>query len=156
MPARKRAKGTTVARKKRGQTPERLPRSAVFPWRRIGVHSLGIALGMLLGIFIGLQQGWVEGHHSQHNENQRWQVKELVDGRIVKHGDFVDYYPDGKTLKAQGEYFMDQKHGQWSEYYPSGKLEWQGTYINGVAQNDWTQWDENGRELAKKQLPPTF
>ena len=92
---------------------------------------LVLALTFALGVRVGLEQGWVEGHHSQHTENQHWQVRELPSGQIVKHGAYVEYYPDGKTVKESGDYFMDKKQGAWSEYAPSGELTQQASYDNG-------------------------
>jgi hypothetical protein len=123
-------------------------------WKGLGLVLL-LACVFAGGVRVGLQQGWVE-ERDKHNglATVKKHVQQLEDGSLVNHGLFEGYAEDGRTLLEKGEYFRGKKHGPWSLYYQDGKLAGQGSYDNGIPQQDWRYWDEQGKEIPEDQLPP--
>lgn len=150
MPLKKSKNNLRRGSRKRPAVKAALSLAPAFAWKRVAWITLGMALVFSIGIVAGMRQGWVEGHHNMRQQGQLWQVRELADGKIVKHGLFREHFPGTRTLKEEGDYFMDQKHGEWTEYHLSGKVKSRASYVNGVLQPGSKEWDAEGREIEKK------
>ena len=90
----------------------------------------------------------------------------LVDGK--QEGRWVFRFPDGET-KAEGEYLDDKQVGRWVYWYQNGNVEWEGEFdaqrlegpsmfgyengnrqavgmfIDGLEEDLWTFWNEDGK-----------
>lgn len=44
------------------------------------------------------------------------------EGKYERHGPYVQYYKDGKTVEREGQYTYGQRTGMWKFYDQAGKL----------------------------------
>lgn len=63
-----------------------------------------------------------------------YQIKDKS-GRYVNHGNYVEYFPDGKTA-LEGQYKEGQKSGKWIEYDQNGNRVSQKYFQNGIEMLD--------------------
>jgi len=101
-----------------------------------------------------------------------WRRRVLVwpDGRVERHGEDAEWYPDG-TPRSERSFEHDRPSGVWTSWYedgtkrsevdygdgalpgamrfwyPDGVLAGEGQGIAGVKEGAWTYWDEAGRRL---------
>lgn len=123
-------------------------------WKRYALVLSGLVFSFALGLIAGMRQHWVEGNHVHGGAaNEQYQVRELANGQVVRHGPYELRYPEGSAIKESGDYFLGQKHGPWLEFYPDGKLKSRNVYVDGALQDGSKEWDENGAEIQKKPLP---
>lgn len=69
-------------------------------------------------------------------------------GKRVKHGPFVEYWPNGQK-KAQGQFDEGRLSGQYASWYENGQRESRGEYVAGNATGPWTWWHDNGMRRAE-------
>ncbi|MCB1156275.1 MAG: LIC20035 family adhesin [Leptospiraceae bacterium] len=93
----------------------------------------------------------LKGRYSNDLEEGKWieyyaEDADLVINNIAhyragkKHGAYISYFKDGKTVQAQGDYTSDAggywKVGKWNFYYESGQLQSSGVYDTQPATDD--------------------
>lgn len=68
----------------------------------------------------------------------------------VKKGDYVLYYPDGKTKKIVASIKDAKLHGKFEEFYPDGKTKAKGRYRSGRKIGIWTYYNVDGKVEERK------
>lgn len=96
----------------------------------------------------------------------------IIDEEGIKDGAWKEFYLDA-NLRSEGSYDKGKKIGAWKFYYPSGKIEQEGTYnkqgnldgtwkwyyetgnlwreqsyINGLEEGIYTEYDENNKLIT--------
>lgn len=78
-------------------------------------------------------------------------VKYLINDSLATTTEMFFIYQYKKRnnfTKVEVEYYKTIMHGKSTEYYVSSlKKCAEGTYTNGVKNNDWKYWNENGVEI---------
>lgn len=76
-------------------------------------------------------------------------VKYFSDGSTIRHGKYVEWYPNGKKFK-EGQYEDGKKVGQWTVYFDDGKKAKSGTYKNDACDGVWTYWSPDGNKQREE------
>jgi antitoxin component YwqK of YwqJK toxin-antitoxin module len=58
-------------------------------------------------------------------------VKKLKDGRVVNHGKYVQYYPDGHVA-IEGNFVEGKRDGLWVQYNERGEKIAERYFENGI------------------------
>jgi antitoxin component YwqK of YwqJK toxin-antitoxin module len=93
-----------------------------------------------------------QGQYSDGERNEKWIFKNgdiIEEGKYIiglKEGQWKSWYLDGK-LKSKGYYVQGNPNGQHVFYYQNGKLREEQYYRNGLRQQTWKKYDEEGNIL---------
>lgn len=60
-------------------------------------------------------------------------------------GPYIEYYPDGTTVKSRGFLDAGRSNGQWQYYYPDGTLQAEGLEKDGQKEGAWKFYHSNGK-----------
>ncbi|MFC2115348.1 toxin-antitoxin system YwqK family antitoxin [Bacteroidota bacterium] len=85
----------------------------------------------------------------RHGDSKEYRKNGTLESVITyennrKQGKAMNYYPDGKTVKAEVIYVDGYKHGESKWYYPSGKIYRKTPYVRGVIQGIRSTYYEEG------------
>jgi antitoxin component YwqK of YwqJK toxin-antitoxin module len=56
-------------------------------------------------------------------------------------GEYIEYYPDGESVKTRGKYAMGDKSGEWKEYDKNGEVTSKERYVAGQKRSDMLNFD---------------
>jgi len=62
-----------------------------------------------------------------------------------RDGMYMEFHPDGKTMKLSGEYIAGQKQGTWTEHFANEKVAESGEYLDGEKSGEWVAHFEDGK-----------
>jgi antitoxin component YwqK of YwqJK toxin-antitoxin module len=80
--------------------------------------------------------------------NQR-EVLRLSDDRIVNHGAYVEYYPNGQKF-CEGSYHMGVHDGQWKYWHANGQECKTILFQQGRPEGDWEVYRQDGTRLTSQ------
>lgn len=70
-------------------------------------------------------------------------VRFMSDKTVINHGDYVEFYANGKTF-AQGKFDNGAQDGEWKYWFDNGQICKTVTYKRGVADGSWDVFREDG------------
>jgi hypothetical protein len=76
---------------------------------------------------------------------EQWCEKVEPDGRRVKHGWHIAWYPSGIKREA-GRYRNGREHGTWMRWDEAGRKRVRAEFNDGVQDGTLIRWDRHGRE----------
>lgn len=86
------------------------------------------------------------GHVTRYTmDSVRIGVQRFYDlgNRRIKHGDFMNWYPNGQRA-SQGHYQDGKLHGNYNSWYKNGQLKYTKEYMNGELQDTLKGYYEDG------------
>ena len=72
-----------------------------------------------------------------------FEAKFFDGGRIMYHGSFIEYRPDGSKFKA-GRYLFNQKDGVWTYWNRAGKVVRHGRYVDNNPEGEFRLYRDDG------------
>ncbi|MCA9263857.1 MAG: toxin-antitoxin system YwqK family antitoxin [Planctomycetales bacterium] len=105
---------------------------------------------------------------------RRWQAIVNAEGKRTPHGQYSEYYEDGKTVREEGQYDRGDRTGEWKRFYENGQLakRWsyrenklhgqllkytedgllnrEENYQDGLKHGDWTIYADDGKTPSRK------
>lgn len=91
----------------------------------------------------------VEQRYEDRARRSVCQVKFFSDESTVKHGQYVEWYPDGSEL-CRGRYTDDMKDGEWTYWSPDGKKAKNGRYRSGKLDGRWVYYNDEENPLREE------
>lgn len=74
---------------------------------------------------------------------KRYRIRLMSDKSIVRHGPYIEYYPNGNQFK-RGHYTNGLQDGQWVYWYANGKIAKHGKYKLGEHDGRWVYRSKEG------------
>jgi antitoxin component YwqK of YwqJK toxin-antitoxin module len=90
---------------------------------------------------------------SGYKSNVKIEEGNYING--YKDGNWIKYYPDGKTPKLQGNYLNNRPYGSYSRYQENGKLKEQGNFSYSTFNGVFIRYHPNGKIAYKSSYNST-
>lgn len=85
---------------------------------------------------------WIHYFSENHEQVKKEEGSYLDDIRV---GTWIFYYPDGKSVKAEGQFKDGEANGPYTKFYDNGKLKEIGVFYNSKYYGDRKKYHENGQ-----------
>lgn len=82
-------------------------------------------------------------YYSDGSLRRTYEFYSVEPGERVFHGEFVEFYPNGKRFSA-GSYAHGLRHGRWEFWHQNGQTARLAVYSDGVAEGEWVWYRQNG------------
>ena len=86
---------------------------------------------------------------SNGTTQRRYRMCLMTDKSVVRHGPYIEYYPNGKKFKL-GKYANRLQDGRWISWYSNGQIAKLGEYKLGVQDGKWIYGNKDGRRRREE------
>jgi antitoxin component YwqK of YwqJK toxin-antitoxin module len=78
----------------------------------------------------------------------------LIKKFLKKDGEYEEFYSEEEGGGIKLKYCMKNGslHGEYKEFYPNGKIKQETSYTNGIQDNDYKVWCENGQQFVEGKI----
>ena len=77
------------------------------------------------------------------------EVSYINNKRVDIDGEHKTYYENGQ-IESLETYKKNKRNGTAKSWHKNGKIRFEGNYLNGVLDENWKSWDEEGNEIERK------